>query len=109
LREQQNLERIEALMKLAEIRNTDLATLNNQLNTDSMTAPQKRIYPMITDKVWQDTNLVNSFLTGLRGGVPFAAEQINIPPKAIAHTRILAKRWPSPRRPEPWERGCGAF
>jgi len=36
LREQQNIERIEALMKLAEIINTDLATLNNQLNTDSI-------------------------------------------------------------------------
>ena len=31
--EQQNVERIEALMKLAEIRNTDVATLNHQLRS----------------------------------------------------------------------------
>lgn len=31
-----------------------------------------------TDTVWQNPNLVNNFLTGVRAGIPFAAEQIEI-------------------------------
>lgn len=33
---------------------------------------------MRTDTVWQDETLVNNFLTGVRGAIPFAADQINI-------------------------------
>lgn len=30
------------------------------------------------DKVWQDSTLVKTFLEGVRGGIPFAAEQLDI-------------------------------
>jgi ubiquinone/menaquinone biosynthesis C-methylase UbiE len=33
---------------------------------------------MRTDIIWQSRTLVDSFLTGIRGGIPFAVEQINV-------------------------------
>lgn len=54
---------------------------------------------MRTDKIWQDPNLANCFLTGVRGGVPFAAEQINIA------LQVMDKACPQPEHVA--DLGCG--
>lgn len=46
---------------------------------------------MRADKIWQSSTLVESFLTGVRGGIPFAKEQINIA------LRLLDQVWHSTR------------
>jgi len=33
---------------------------------------------MRTDQIWQNRTVAESFLTGVRGAIPFATEQINI-------------------------------
>ncbi len=38
------------------------------------------------DIVWQDANLVNTFLSGVRGAIPFASEQINLVLTLLDHT-----------------------
>lgn len=41
---------------------------------------------MRTDTVWQNHELVDNFLTGVRGGIPFAREQINTALQVLAQT-----------------------
>lgn len=41
---------------------------------------------MRTDTVWQDQSLVDNFLTGVRGGIPFALDQIEIALRVLAQT-----------------------
>lgn len=47
---------------------------------------------MRTDTVWQDKTLVESFLTGVRGAIPFAADQINTALQVVDRTGISVKR-----------------
>jgi trans-aconitate methyltransferase len=47
---------------------------------------------MRTDQVWQDRTLVNNFLTGVRGGIPFAIEQINMALNVLERTGIPVHR-----------------
>jgi len=41
-----------------------------------------------TDTVWQDRTLVKSFLTGVRGAIPFATAQINMALQVLDHTGV---------------------
>jgi len=43
---------------------------------------------MRTDIVWQDQTLVNNFLTGVRGAIPFANAQINTALQVLDHTGV---------------------
>lgn len=47
---------------------------------------------MRTDKVWQDPTLVSQFLTGVRGGIPFASEQIHVALHVIDKACTRVKR-----------------
>lgn len=47
---------------------------------------------MRTDTVWQDPTLVDHFLTGVRGAIPFAADQINIALQVIDRAGIPVQR-----------------
>uniref|UniRef100_A0ACD5GQQ3 Class I SAM-dependent methyltransferase n=1 Tax=Desertifilum tharense IPPAS B-1220 TaxID=1781255 RepID=A0ACD5GQQ3_9CYAN len=47
---------------------------------------------MRTDKVWQDPTLVNQFLTGVRGGIPFASEQIHVALRVVEVACSQVKR-----------------
>lgn len=47
---------------------------------------------MRTDTVWQDPELVQNFLTGVRGGIPFAMEQIEIALRVLDKSGIPVRR-----------------
>lgn len=47
---------------------------------------------MRTDTVWQNKSLVNDFLTGVRGAIPFAADQIKIALRYLDQTEISIKQ-----------------
>jgi SAM-dependent methyltransferase len=47
---------------------------------------------MRTDTVWQDKTLVENFLTGVRGAIPFAADQINIALQVVDRAGIEVRR-----------------
>jgi len=47
---------------------------------------------MRTDTVWQDRGLVEKFLTGVRGAIPFAADQIRMALQILDQTGMTVQR-----------------
>jgi len=47
---------------------------------------------MRTDQIWQDRAVAESFLTGVRGAIPFAMEQINIALRILDETGLAMRR-----------------
>lgn len=47
---------------------------------------------MRTDTVWQDSTLVESFLSGVRGGIPYAADQIQLALWLVDQANIPVRR-----------------
>ncbi len=47
---------------------------------------------MRTDQIWQNRTVAENFLTGVRGAIPFATEQINIALRVLDQLHIPIKR-----------------
>jgi ubiquinone/menaquinone biosynthesis C-methylase UbiE len=47
---------------------------------------------MRTDTVWQNSSIVQTFLTGVRGAIPFAVDQINTALQVLEQTGIPVRR-----------------